>query len=408
MKKNGNLFDVTMGAFDGAEVCELVGIFIQHKLSETYDISDFGLYRDDGLAIFKNVSGPDPERIKKHLQSSFREHGLEIVIECNKTIIDFLDITMILNNGTYQPYSKPDNKLQYIHTKSNHPPNVIKQIPKTIEQRLSNHSSNETIFNQSKIPFEKALNESGYQETLSYNPTTMENRPKNRKRNITWFNPLYNKNVITKIGHKFLHLISKHFPKQHKFNKIFNRNTVKVSYSCTKNIKSIIQSHNKNILHKVEEDENPKMCNCRVKDSCPLNGSCQVERSIYQATVTCDDDPTYGEKFYIGLAEPKFKKRFANHKTSFCNERYEKETELSKEIWRLKRKDFVPNVTWKTIRQCAPFNRAALKCNLCLNEKLEIATFPDNDRLLNSRNELISKCHHVNKFTLKKLHDSKD
>ena len=150
------------------------------------------------------------------------------------------------------------------------------------------------------------------------------------------------------------------------------------------------------------------MCNCRVKDSCPLNGSCQVERSIYQATVTCDDDPTYGEKFYIGLAEPKFKKRFANHKTSFCNERYEKETELSKEIWRLKRKDLVPNVTWKTIRQCAPFNRAALKCNLCLNEKLEIATFPDNDRLLNSRNELISKCRHVNKFTLKKLHDYKD
>ena len=70
-----------MGAFDGAEVCELVGIFMQHKLSETYGIKDFGLYRDDGLAIFKNVSGPDSEKIKKHLQSSFREYGLEIVIE---------------------------------------------------------------------------------------------------------------------------------------------------------------------------------------------------------------------------------------------------------------------------------------------------------------------------------------
>ena len=100
--------NVTMGAFDCAEVCELVGIFNQHKLSETYDIGDFGVYRDDGLAIFKNVSGPDSERI-----------------ECNKTIVDFLDITMNLNNGTKQPYSKPDNKLQYIHTKSNHHPNVI-------------------------------------------------------------------------------------------------------------------------------------------------------------------------------------------------------------------------------------------------------------------------------------------
>ena len=27
MKKSSNLFDVTMGAFDGAEVCELVGRF---------------------------------------------------------------------------------------------------------------------------------------------------------------------------------------------------------------------------------------------------------------------------------------------------------------------------------------------------------------------------------------------
>ena len=30
-------------------------------------------------------------------------------------------------------------------------------------------------------------------------------------------------------------------------------------------------------------------------DACPLNGICQVERSIYQATVTCDNDPIYGE-----------------------------------------------------------------------------------------------------------------
>ena len=81
-------------------------------------------------------------RIKKHLQSKFREYGLEIVIECNKIIVDFLDITLNLNDGTFKPYLKPDNKLQYINTQSNHPSNVIKQIPKTIEQRLSNHSPN--------------------------------------------------------------------------------------------------------------------------------------------------------------------------------------------------------------------------------------------------------------------------
>ena len=83
----------------------------------------------------------------------------------------------------------PDNKLQYINTQSNYPPNVIRQIPKTIEQRLSNHSSNEHIFTEAKKPYEKALKESGYNVELSYKPTNPKNtQPKNRKRNITWFN----------------------------------------------------------------------------------------------------------------------------------------------------------------------------------------------------------------------------
>ena len=98
--------------------------------------------------------------------------------------------------------------------------------------------------------------------------------------------------------------------------------------------------------------------------------------------------------YWFGRTKIKKKKLFANHKTSFCNERYEKETELSKEIWWLKRKNFV---SWKTISQRAPFK----ECNLCLNEKLEISTFTINGRLFNSRNELISKCRHVNKFTMK-------
>ena len=69
MKREGNLFDVTMGAYDGAEVCELVGIFMLNKISEKYNKNDVGLYRDDGLAVFKNMSGPESERIKKNFIS---------------------------------------------------------------------------------------------------------------------------------------------------------------------------------------------------------------------------------------------------------------------------------------------------------------------------------------------------
>ena len=62
MKKDSGLFDVAMGPFDGAEVCKLVGNFLLHKLSEKYERKNLALYRDDELAIFKNVSGPASEK----------------------------------------------------------------------------------------------------------------------------------------------------------------------------------------------------------------------------------------------------------------------------------------------------------------------------------------------------------
>ena len=58
IKKDSGLFDIAIDAFDGPEVCELVGNFPLHKLCEKYESKNLALHRDDGLAIFKNVSGP--------------------------------------------------------------------------------------------------------------------------------------------------------------------------------------------------------------------------------------------------------------------------------------------------------------------------------------------------------------
>ena len=111
-------------------------------------------------------------------------------------------------------------------------------------------------------------------------------------------------------------------------------------------------------------------------------------------------------QFFVScFASVYFKRRFANHKKSFNIERYEAETELSKEVWCLKRRNLTPHVSWRIVRECPPFNRASMKCNLCLSEKAEIALH--DGELLNSRTELISKCRHVNKYTLAK-HDTKD
>ena len=55
MKKTKGMFNVMMGSFDGAEVCELVGTFLLHHLTQRIEQSNIGLYRDDGLAVLKNT-----------------------------------------------------------------------------------------------------------------------------------------------------------------------------------------------------------------------------------------------------------------------------------------------------------------------------------------------------------------
>ena len=67
VKRESGLSDVTMGAYNGAEVCELVGNYLLYELSKLFEKKDIGLYRDDGLGAFKNKSGPESEKIKKSI-----------------------------------------------------------------------------------------------------------------------------------------------------------------------------------------------------------------------------------------------------------------------------------------------------------------------------------------------------
>ena len=115
-KNNDSRFDVTMGSNDGAEVCELVGLYILSILSRKYKKSDIGLYRDDGLAIFKSMSGPKMERIKKDIIATFKKHNLKIVIESNMKIVNFLDVTLNLSDGSFSPYRKPNGESLYINS----------------------------------------------------------------------------------------------------------------------------------------------------------------------------------------------------------------------------------------------------------------------------------------------------
>ena len=97
------------------------------------------------------------------------------------------------------------------------------------------------------------------------------------------------------------------------------------------NIKSLIHSHNRNIIN--PSTQQVKLCNCIKKEKCPLNEKCLLSNIVYKATVS-SNITNYPEKVYIGLCQTSFKLRYANHLKSFNTPQYKHDTELSKEIWK--------------------------------------------------------------------------
>ena len=304
--------------------------------------------------------------MKKDIIKIFKTLNLNITAETNIKSTDFLDIYLDLKSGKYKPYHKPNDTPLYVHAKSNHPPAIIKRIPEMIERRISKLSYDENEFNQAKKYYECALKKSGYDTILNYiHPPSSMPSCSQRKRNILWFNPPFSKNVRTNVGRAFLMLIDKHFPKHHKLRKVFNRNNVKVSYSCMPSMERVIDGHNSCILRKNRKEEESKMkCNCKKPETCPLNNECLTKSIVYKATVTTDKC----EKFYYGLVEGDFKKRWSNHQTSFKNTRYEHSTALSAYIWKLKDKNVDYTVKWEIAKKSAPFLNGCRTCNLCDDE----------------------------------------
>ena len=145
------------------------------------------------------------ENTKKRICQIFREHGLKLTIVANKKVINFLDVTLDLNRDSFSPYLKPNNKLLYVNSQSNHPPSILKNIPSSVNKRLCELSSSEEIFREAAKPYQEALEKSGYSEKLEYTPPEIRqnNGQRQRKRKIVWFNPPYSKNVETNLGKDF-------------------------------------------------------------------------------------------------------------------------------------------------------------------------------------------------------------
>ena len=105
----------------------------------------------------------------------------------------FLDLRFNLNEQTYEPYRKPNNEPVYVDIRSNHPSNIITDIPKAIPKRFTNISFNKNVFDRNA-----ALKNNGFDGKITYNDQSEQaynvnieeaNQATERKRAVIWHNP---------------------------------------------------------------------------------------------------------------------------------------------------------------------------------------------------------------------------
>ena len=109
-------------------------------------------------------------------------------------------------------------------------------------------------------------------EIINNNNSHAKRRGKNSNRKVAWFNPPFCKLTNINIGKYFPQLLDKHFNRDNPLSRIVNRNTVKISYSCTKNMNNILSNHIRRLLNElIAKDRSPDVasCNCKSKEECP-------------------------------------------------------------------------------------------------------------------------------------------
>ena len=246
------------------------------------------------------------------------------------------------------------------------------------------------------------------------------------------------------MGEKFINIVKSEFTEDHVLHKIFNKNTIRLSYSCMPNMAKQVSMHNGKVFQEHLEEENQnlqnlqdqnlqnqnlqnqnlqnqnlqnqngqqrrkktkqkkeeKPCNCRGgPNNCPLQGKCNIEKSIvYTCKVTRLD--TFESETYTGLTEDTFKKRFYGHNSNFRKQKDRNKTMLSKYIWFLKDNNVQYELNWSVLGRAKGFNPVTGVCRLCLLEKYLIMYNP-SDATLNSRDEIFNSCRHKWKHTLAK------
>ena len=177
--------------------------------------------------------------------------------------------------------------------------NIIKEIRNMIGKRISEISFDEHEFEKAKWDYNKALGKSGFSEIIKYHKQGPVKRARTRK--VIWCHLPYSNHIKTNVGKSFMKLIIKHLPKHYRNHEIFNKNAIKMSYSCMQNMENVINKYNNKLLFQSVEQPT-RTCNCRDTASCPMGRNFLQKCFVYQAQV----DSTNSRKYYLGTSEDEF------------------------------------------------------------------------------------------------------
>ena len=220
-KDTDTTFDVTLGSYNGAALCELIEIYIQSHVTNML----YGFIQRQ-CAIYPSYDKQkEADRRRKEIISIFKCIDFKTEID---TSLTEAEVAFNLENNIYRPYKKLNDKLIYIDVSSNHPAQIRKTAKKNNLCRLSRNFSRAYIFNITKLEYEKAMKKCRHTTKLTYTPRNLIKNNSRRKWQckIIWFKPLFNLDVSTNVAKIFLSLIEKGFLHSSKLHKTFDKNTI--------------------------------------------------------------------------------------------------------------------------------------------------------------------------------------
>jgi hypothetical protein len=188
-----------------------------------------------------------------------------------------------------------------------------------------------------------------------------------QKKSVTWFNPPFFLNVMSKVGTEFLTLLDNSFPPSNPLYKLFTKQTVKISYKRRANMAQAVVGHNSTIKRKDRPLVEQHGCNCRGRPkTCPVGGKCLTSCVVYEATVTETQSGIWVTN--TGITSKSFRGKLYEQNADMRKLDGRSKTCLSAHTWSLKDDGIDFNVTGKLKDRATAFNPITKQCRICLKE----------------------------------------